>query len=63
MYGPKGIGALYVRKGTALQPLMLGGAQEREKRPGTENVAAAVDGWRQPWPRKSWKVQPPMHNN
>jgi cysteine desulfurase len=42
LYGPRGIGALYVRKGTPLQPLMLGGAQEREKRPGTENVAAAV---------------------
>lgn len=42
IYGPKGIGALYIRKGTALQPLMAGGAQEREKRPGTENVAAAV---------------------
>jgi cysteine desulfurase len=42
IYGPKGIGALYVRKGTSLAPLMAGGAQEREKRPGTENVAAAV---------------------
>lgn len=42
IYGPKGIGALYVRKGTNLAPLMTGGAQEREKRPGTENVAAAV---------------------
>lgn len=42
IYGPKGIGALYVRKGTGLLPVMGGGAQEREKRPGTENVAAAV---------------------
>jgi cysteine desulfurase len=42
IYGPKGIGALYVRKGVSLAPLMAGGAQEREKRPGTENVAAAV---------------------
>ena len=42
IYGPKGIGALYVRKGTNLLPVMGGGAQEREKRPGTENVAAAV---------------------
>lgn len=42
IYGPKGIGALYVRKGINLAPLMMGGAQEREKRPGTENVAAAV---------------------
>ena len=42
IYGPKGIGALYVRKGTALYPVFHGGPQEREKRPGTENVAAAV---------------------
>lgn len=42
IYGPKGVGALYVRKGVGFQPLMAGGAQEREKRPGTENVAAAV---------------------
>jgi cysteine desulfurase len=42
LYGPKGMGALYVRKGTELVPLLSGGPQEREQRPGTENVAAAV---------------------
>ena len=42
IYGPKGIGALYMRTGTALHPVFRGGPQEREKRPGTENVAAAV---------------------
>ena len=39
---PKGIGALYVRRGTPLEPLMFGGAQDRGRRPGTENVAMAV---------------------
>jgi cysteine desulfurase len=38
--GPKGIGALYVRKGTPIAPLMYGGHSERDHRPGTENVAA-----------------------
>lgn len=40
--GPKGAGALYVRRGVAVRPQMAGGRQERERRPGTENVAAIV---------------------
>jgi cysteine desulfurase len=39
---PKGIGALYVRRGTKIEPLMHGGEQDRGRRPGTENVAFAV---------------------
>ena len=38
LHGPKGIGALYVRKGTKFKPLILGGPQERRRRAGTENV-------------------------
>ena len=38
--GPKGVGALYIRKGTHLGPLMYGGHSERDRRPGTEDVAA-----------------------
>lgn len=41
-YAPKGVGALYVRHGTPIQPLMLGGGQEHGLRPGTENVPAIV---------------------
>ena len=40
--GPQGIGALVVRNGTPLAPLLLGGGQERERRAGTPNVAGAV---------------------
>ncbi len=39
---PKGIGAAYIRRGTVLEPLFHGGTQDRGRRPGTENVAAAV---------------------
>ncbi len=42
MHGPKGIGALYVRKGVRLSPLVHGGRQERGRRAGTENVPAIV---------------------
>ncbi len=42
LYGPKGIGALYARKGTEIEPILYGGGQERGKRPGTENVPLAV---------------------
>lgn len=40
--GPSGVGALFVRRGVALQPLCFGGEQERGRRPGTENVAGVV---------------------
>ncbi|HEU5173374.1 MAG TPA: cysteine desulfurase family protein [Gemmatimonadaceae bacterium] len=39
---PKGVGAMYIRRGTIVEPLFHGGSQDRGRRPGTENVAAAV---------------------
>lgn len=42
LYGPKGVGALYVRRGTRVEPLLHGGGQERGLRAGTENVAGIV---------------------
>jgi len=42
MHAPQGIGALFVRKGTLLQPLFYGGSHERSRRAGTENVPAIV---------------------
>jgi len=42
MYGPKGVGALYIKKGTRLEPLIHGGGQERGLRSGTENLPGIV---------------------
>ena len=42
LYGPKGVGCLYVRRGTRMAPLVRGGGQERNRRAGTENVAGLV---------------------
>ena len=41
-YGPKGVGILYVRQGTRIQPQVLGGSQERDRRAGTENIPGIV---------------------
>ena len=40
--GPKGVGALYIKRGTPFEPLIMGGGQERERRSGTENVPGIV---------------------
>ncbi len=42
LYGPRGVGLLYVRNRTPWQPMIVGGSQEKERRAGTENVAGAV---------------------
>src|SRR5262249_43625665 len=39
---PKGIGAIFIRRGTPIEPLFYGGSQDRGRRPGTENVAAVI---------------------
>ena len=42
IYGPKGVGALYIKKGTKIQQLVHGGAQEKKRRPGTENLTGII---------------------
>ncbi|MGB4863384.1 MAG: aminotransferase class V-fold PLP-dependent enzyme, partial [Tepidiformaceae bacterium] len=42
LYGPKGVGLLYIKTRTPWQPMILGGSQEKERRAGTENVAGIV---------------------
>jgi cysteine desulfurase len=64
LYGPKGIGCLYVCKGTKLQSIILGGGQEKRMRSGTENVAgivgfgAAMRLAAQEWRQRSEHVRP-----
>jgi len=41
-YGPRGVGVLYLKRGTPFEPLMMGGGQERQNRSGTENVPGIV---------------------
>ena len=57
--GPKGVGALLVRRGTRLVPLLTGGEQEAGLRSGTENVPGIVGlAWRPSQPQPKWTIWP-----
>ena len=58
-YGPKGIGALWVKRGVRLSPFLSGGKQERNRRAGTENVPGG-SGWGSPHASrcKKWRPKP-----
>jgi len=56
MYGPKGIGALYIRKGTVIAPFLEGGGQEQNRRAGTENVPLAA-GFAKAFEIASWMME------
>lgn len=58
-YGPKGVGVLYVKKGTGFSPLISGGSQERGRRAGTENVPGIVGlGAASEWIQKELREEP-----
>ncbi len=58
IYGPKGVGAIYIRPGTRLQPLIHGGHHERNRRASTENVAGIVGlGAAAEWAQKNMKQE------
>lgn len=60
LYGPKGIGALYIRRGVELHAILHGGAHEKKRRAGTENVPAAVGlGVACEWALKEMVVEEP----
>src|SRR3989441_10775465 len=52
LYASKGVGALYIRKGTRLEPLLYGGHHESDRRPGTQNVAGNGGLGKAPEPAK-----------